>query len=121
MANMAEQLRRIAEEEQRTIIKDSALDVEKFYDEFLISDLKHKAFQGECSFIFPHDLSDTVKEHLGSIVESQDVGTYFEFSLDSTWDYTFILYRHLENKLKDEGFKTALNDTQSTPYIRIMW
>ena len=120
MANMAEQLKRIAEEEQKTIIKESALDVERFYDEFLINDLKHKALQGECSFVFPHDLSQTAKEHLGSIVESPSVGTYFEFALDSAWDYTFILYRHLENKLKSEGFKPVLN-AEKTPYIQIMW
>lgn len=120
MTNMAEQLKRTAEEVQKTIIKDSALDVERFYDEFLVNDLKHKALQGECSFIFPHDLSDTTEERLGLIIESPSIGTYFEFSLDSTWDCTFILYRHLENKLKSEGFKTIWNE-EKTPYIQIMW
>ena len=120
MANMAEQLKRTAEEVQKTILKDSALDVEKFYDEFLINDLKHKALQGECSFIFPHDLSSSINEHLGSIVESPSMGTYFKFSFNTMWDYTLILYRHLENKLKSEGFKTVWN-AEKTPYIQIMW
>lgn len=120
MANMAEQLKQTAERVQNTIIKDSALDVEKFYDEFLINDLQHKAIRGECSFVFPHDLSHSAKEHLGSIVESPSIGTYFEFSFDTMWDYTFILFRHLENKLKNEGFQVIWN-AENTPYIKIMW
>lgn len=120
MANMAEQLKQTAEKAQSIIIKDSALDVEKFYDGFLINELHHKAIQGECSFVFPHDLSHSAKEHLGSIVESPSIGTYFEFALDSMWDYTLILYRHLEKKLKSEGFKTVWN-AEKTPYIQIVW
>ena len=120
MANMAEQLKQISEQAQKTILKDSALDVEKFFDQYLGNELHRKAIYGECSFIFPQDLSEATKEHLGSIVESPSIGTYFEFSFDTLWDYTFILFRHLVNKLKNEGFQVFQN-AENTPYIKIMW
>ena len=120
MANMAEQLKQTSEQALKTIIKDSVLDVEKFFDQYLTNELYKKATYGERSFIFPHDLSDAVKEHLGSIVKSPSIGTYFEFSFDTIWDYTFILFHHLENKLKDEGFQVIWN-AENTPYIKIMW
>lgn len=120
MANMAEQLKQTSEQALKIITKDSALDVEKFFDQYLIKELYHKATYGERSFTFPQDLSETAKEHLGSIVESPSVGTYFEFSFDTLWDYTFILFRHLENKLKQEGFQVFRN-AENTPYIKVMW
>ena len=82
MANIAEQLKQTSEQALKTITKDSALDVEKFFDQYLIKELHHKAVYGERSFTFPQDLSETAKEHLGSIVESPSVGTYFEFSFE---------------------------------------
>lgn len=120
MANMAEQLRQTSKQAIKNILKDSALDVEKFFDQYLSNELHRKAIYGERSFTFPQDLSDVVKDHLGSIVESPSVGTYFEFSFDTMWDYTFILFRHLENKLKEEGFQVIWN-AENTPYIKIMW
>lgn len=120
MANMAERLKQTAEQALKTITKDSALDVEKFFDKYLSNELHRKATYGERSFTFPQDLSETAKEHLGSIVESPSIGTYFEFSFDVTWDYTFILFRHLETKLKEEGFQVIWN-AENTPYIKIMW
>ena len=120
MANMAEQLRRTSEQALKTITKDSALDVEKFFDQYLSKELSQKAIYGERSFTFPQDLSESVKQRLGLIVESPSIGTYFEFSLDAIWDYTFILFRHLENKLKDEGFQVVWI-AENTPYIKIMW
>lgn len=120
MANIAEQLKQTSEQALKTITKDSALDVEKFFDKYLSNELHRKAIYGERSFTFPQDLSENTKEHLGSIVESPSVGTYFEFSLNTMRDYTFILFRHLENKLKDEGFQVMWN-AENTPYIKIMW
>ena len=120
MAHMAERLKQTAEQALKTITKDSALDVEKFFDKYLSNELHRKAIYGERSFTFPQDLSDAVKDHLGSVVESPTIGTYFEFSFDTMWDYTFILFRHLENKLKGEGFQVIWN-AENTPYIKIMW
>ena len=120
MANMAEQLKQTSEKALKTILMDSALGVEKFYDKFLINELQRKAIKGERSFTFPQDLL-YVKNRLKSVVESPSVGTYFEFTLDINCNYdTVILFRHLETKLKDEGFKTILN-AEKTPYIQIMW
>ena len=120
MANMAEQLKQTSEQALKTIIKDSAMDVEKFFDQYLSKELSHKAIYGERSFTFPQDLSYSTKDHLGSIVESPTIGTYFECSFDTMWDYTFILFRHLENILKSEGFQVIWN-AENTPYIKIMW
>ena len=120
MANMAEQLKQTSERAIKTIIKDSAMDVEKFFNQYLSHDLSRKAIYGERSFTFPQDLSCDAKDHLGSIVESPSIGTYFEFSFNTMRDYTFILFRHLENKLKDEGFQVIWN-AENTPYIKIMW
>ena len=120
MANMAERLKQTSEQAIKNILKDSALDVEKFFDRYLSKELSRKAVYGERSFTFPQDLSDGIKDQLGSIVESPSIGTYFEFSFDELWDYTFILFRHLVNKLKDEGFQVFQN-AENAPYIKIMW
>ena len=120
MANMAEQLKQTSERAIKNILKDSALDVEKFFDKYLSKELSRKAVYGERSFTFPQDLSDGIKDQLGSIIESPSIGTYFEFSFDTMWDYTFILFRHLETKLKEEGFQVIWN-AENAPYIKIIW